>query len=198
MKLKKLRDLFFFVALLTIFSNKLYANPQEFIYQLTSDASKILASSQSKEDKMIALIDLAEQNVDIEGIGMYTLGKHRKSLNEKQTEEYKLLFRKYFLKSFASRLSEYTDPKITVLSEEVINNKYTIVFSKLEADEKRPEIKIDWRVYTIDPEKPLIRDLIIEGLSLARTQREEFNSVIQNGDGKIDVLFSNLRNFIEK
>ena len=95
-------------------------------------------------------------------------------------EEYKLLFRKYFLKSFASRLSEYTDPKITVLSEEVINNKYTIVFSKLEADEKRPEIKIDWRVYTIDPEKPLVRDLIIEGLSLARTQREEFNSVIQN------------------
>ena len=120
MKLKKLRDLFFFVALLTIFSNKLYANPQEFISQLTSDASKILASSQSKEDKMIALIDLAEQNVDIEGIGMYTLGKHRKSLNEKQTEEYKLLFRKYFLKSFASRLSEYTDPKITVLSDLIL------------------------------------------------------------------------------
>ena len=144
------------------------------------------------------LVDLAEQNVDINGIGMYTLGKYRKTLNENQIKEYKILFREYFLKSFSSRLSEYTDPKIDVLSEEVINNKYTIVFSVLEADEKRPEIKINWRVYTINPEKLLVRDLIIEGLSLARTQREEFNSVIQNGDGDIQVLFSNLRNFIEK
>ena len=198
MKLKKLRNLFFFVALLILFSNKLYANPQEFISQLTSDASKILASNQSKEDKMIALIDLAEQNVDIEGIGMYTLGKHRKNLNEKQTDEYKLLFRKYFLKSFASRLSEYTDPKITVLSQEVINNKYTIVFSKLEADKKRPEIKIDWRVYTIDAEKPLVRDLIIEGLSLARAEKEQFASVIETNDGDVTKLFIVLKEFVEK
>ena len=129
---------------------------------------------------------------------MYSLGKYRKSLNESQITEYKTLFREYFLKSFSSRLSEYTDPKINVLSEEVINKKYTIVFSILEADEKRPEIKIDWRVYTINPEKLLVRDLIIEGLSLARTQREEFSSVIQNGDGNIEVLFQNLREFISK
>jgi phospholipid transport system substrate-binding protein len=120
----------------------------------------------------------------------------RKNLSESDLNEYKSLFKEYFLKSFSSRLSEYTDPKINVLSEEIINEKYTIVFSILEADEKRPEIKIDWRVYTINPQKPLVRDLIIEGLSLARTQREEFNSVIQNGDGNIKILFSNLRKFI--
>ena len=164
---------------------------------LTSDASKILASNISKDQKMIELIKLAEQNVDIKGIGMYTLGKHRKNLSENQIEEYEILFNKYFLKSFSSRLSEYTDPKINVLSEEKINEKYTIVSSVLEEDEKRPEIKIDWRVYTINPDKPLVRDLIIEGLSLARTQREEFNSVIQNGDGKIEILFFNLKKFIE-
>ena len=164
---------------------------------LTSDASKILASNISKDQKMIELIKLAEQNVDIKGIGMYTLGKHRKNLSENQIEEYEILFNKYFLKSFSSRLSEYTDPKINVLSEEKINDKYTIVSSVLEEDEKRPEIKIDWRVYTINPDKPLVRDLIIEGLSLARTQREEFNSVIQNGDGKIEILFFNLKKFIE-
>ena len=124
--------------------------------------------------------------------------RYRKSLSENQVNEYKSLFREYFLKSFSSRLSEYTDPKINVLSEEVINKKYTIVFSILEANEKRPEIKIDWRVYTINPEQLLVRDLIIEGLSLARTQREEFNSVIQNGDGNIEVLFQNLREFISK
>ena len=145
---------------------------------------------------MEKLINLAEKNVDIDGIGRYTLGKYRKTLNEDQIKEYENLFRKYFLKSFSSRLSEYTDPKINVISEEVINSKYTIVFSVLEADEKRPEIKIDWRVYTVNPEKPLVRDLIIEGLSLARTQREEFNSIIQNGEGDIKVLFLNLRNFI--
>ena len=198
MQSTKINKLFFLIFAILLVNTELQANPKEFISKLTSDASKVLASSESKDEKMLKLKNLAEENVDINGIGMYTLGKYRKNLSENQIKEYKSLFRKYFLKSFSSRLSEYTDPKINVLSEEVINKKYTIVFSILEADEKRPEIKIDWRVYTINPEKPLVRDLIIEGLSLARTQREEFNSVIQNGDGNIEVLFSNLREFLEK
>ena len=198
MKSKKINKLFFLIVTILFINTELLANPKEFISKLTTDASKVLASNESKDEKMLKLINLAEKNVDINGIGMYTLGKYRKILSENQIKEYKTLFRKYFLKSFSSRLSEYTDPKINVLSEEVINEKYTIVSSVLEADEKRPEIKIDWRVYTKNPEKPLVRDLIIEGLSLARTQREEFNSVIQNGDGNIEVLFSNLKEFIAK
>ena len=198
MQSKKINKLFFLIVTILFINTELLANPKEFISKLTTDASKVLASNKSKEEKMLKLINLAEKNVDINGIGMYTLGKYRKILSENQIKEYKTLFRKYFLKSFSSRLSEYTDPKINVLSEDVINEKYTIVSSVLEADEKRPEIKIDWRVYTKNPEKPLVRDLIIEGLSLARTQREEFNSVIQNGDGNIEVLFSNLREFIAK
>ena len=195
---KKINKLFILIISILFFNTELFANSKEFISKLTTDASKVLASSESKDQKMLKLKNLAEENVDINGIGMYTLGKYRKNLSENQVNEYKSLFREYFLKSFSSRLSEYTDPKINVLSEEVINKKYTIVFSILEADEKRPEIKIDWRVYTINPEKLLVRDLIIEGLSLARTQREEFNSVIQNGDGNIEVLFQNLREFISK
>ena len=198
MKSKKIKKLFFILLTILFINTELLANPKEFISKLTTEASKVLASSESKDEKMLKLINLAEETVDINGIGMYSLGKYRKSLNENQIKEYNTLFRKYFLKSFSSRLSEYTDPKINVLSEEVINKKYTIVFSILEADEKRPEIKIDWRVYTINPEQLLVRDLIIEGLSLARTQREEFNSVIQNGDGNIEVLFQNLREFISK
>ena len=198
MQSKKTNRLFFLIFTILFINTELLANPTEFITKLTTTASKVLASDESKDEKMLKLINLAEENVDINGIGMYSLGKHRKSLSENQINEYKSLFREYFLKSFSSRLSEYTDPKINVLSEEVINKKYTIVFSILEADEKRPEIKIDWRVYTINPEKLLVRDLIIEGLSLARTQREEFNSVIQNGDGNIEVLFQNLREFISK
>ncbi len=196
MQSKKINKLFFLILTILLINTELLANPKEFISQLTNAASNILASNENKDEKMLKLISLAEENVDINGIGMYSLGKHRKSLSENQINEYKELFRKYFLKSFSSRLSEYTDPKINVLSEEVINKKYTIVFSVLEADEKRPEIKIDWRVYTINPTKPLVRDLMIEGLSLARTQREEFNSVIQNGDGNIETLFSNLSEFI--
>ena len=197
MKFKKIKKIFLIILALIILPNsKVFADSKLFISKLTWEASKVLASNESKEQKMEKLINLAEKNVDIDGIGRYTLGKYRKTLNEDQIKEYENLFRKYFLKSFSSRLSEYTDPKINVISEEVINSKYTIVFSVLEADEKRPEIKIDWRVYTVNPEKPLVRDLIIEGLSLARTQREEFNSIIQNGEGDIKVLFLNLRNFI--
>ena len=197
MKLHKLKKIFFLIIVFISINSQTLADAKLFISKLTSDASKILASNYSKEQKMLNLISLAEKNVDIDGIGMYTLGKYRKNLSESDLNEYKGLFKEYFLKSFSSRLSEYTDPKINVLSEEIINEKYTIVFSVLEADEKRPEIKIDWRVYTINPQKPLVRDLIIEGLSLARTQREEFNSVIQNGDGDIQILFSNLRKFIK-
>ena len=198
MQLKKIKKLFFIIFTILLINTSLLASSKVFISKLTSEASNVLASNQSKEQKMQQLVSLAEEYVDINGIGMYSLGKHRKTLSKNQTEEYKTLFRKYFLKSFSSRLSEYTDPKINVLSEEIISNKYTIVFSVLEADEKRPEIKIDWRVYTANPEKPLVRDLIIEGLSLARTQREEFNSIIQNGDGDIQILFSNLKYFINE
>ena len=196
MKFKKMNKIFFLISTILLINTELLANPIDFISRLTSDASKVLASSESKDNKMLKLINLAEESVDIDGIGMYSLGKYRKNLNDDQKKEYKSLFKKYFLKSFSSRLSEYTDPKINVLSEEVISKKYTIVFSVLEANEKRPEIKIDWRVYTINPDKPLVRDLIIEGLSLARTQREEFNSIIQNGNGDIEILFLNLREFI--
>ncbi len=197
MKFLQINKIFFLIITLLFFNSQAFGDAKLFISNLTSDASKVLASDESKDEKMLKLIILAEKNVDIDGIGRYTLGKFRKNLNDNQLNEYEILFRKYFLKSFSSRLSEYTDPKINVISAEVINDKYTIVSSVLEADEKRPEIKIDWRVYTINPEKLLVRDLIIEGLSLARTQREEFSSVIQNGNGNIEVLFSNLRKFLE-
>ena len=198
MKFLKINKIIALILTIVFLNSDVLADAKTFITNLTSDASKVLASEESKDQKMLKLIDLAEENVDIDGIGRYTLGKYRKQLSDAKLDEYKSLFRKYFLKSFSSRLSEYTDPKINVIKQEIINDKYTIVSSVLEADEKRPEIKIDWRVYTINPEKPLVRDLIIEGLSLARTQREEFNSVIQNGDGNIEVLFSNLREFLEK
>ena len=198
MKFLKINKIIALILTIVFLNSDVLADAKTFITNLTSDASKVLASEESKDQKMLKLINLAEENVDIDGIGRYTLGKYRKQLSDAKLDEYKSLFREYFLKSFSSRLSEYTDPKINVIKEEIINDKYTIVSSVLEADEKRPEVKIDWRVYTINPEKPLVRDLIIEGLSLARTQREEFNSVIQNGDGNIEVLFSNLREFLEK
>ena len=138
------------------------------------------------------------KSVDIKGIGLYTLGSNRKNLSDAQKKKYNELFKKYFLKSFSSRLSDYTDPKINVLSSKKLNEKYTIVSSILIATEKNPEVKIDWRVYTKNPDNPLIRDLIIEGLSLARTQKEEFNSVIQSNDGDVNALFENLTQFINK
>ena len=170
-------------------------DPAKFIEGITLEASNILKKNIEKTQKMDQLIELAKNNVDIKGIGKYTLGKHKKNVSETQLQEYEKLFYQYFLKSFSSRLSEYSDPKIDVLSQKYINEKYTMVSSILVGDEKRPEIKIDWRVYTKNPDFPLIRDLIIEGLSLARTQREEFNSVIQSADGDINVLFENLRKF---
>ena len=198
MQSTQIRKIILLIISTLLITSNLYADPKQFISSLTSDASKVLASNESKDQKMVKLVELAEANVDIKGIGLYTLGKYRKSLSKNQIIKYESLFREYFLKSFSSRLSEYTDPKINVISQEIINDKYTIVSSVLEADEKRPEIKIEWRVYTINPDNLLVRDLIIEGLSLARTQREEFNSIIQNGDGDIEILFSSLKTFINQ
>ena len=174
----------------------LSADPSQFIQSIVDEASKALITNKTKEERMHELKSIAIKSVDIKGIGLYTLGSHRKSLSDAQKKEYNDLFRNYFLKSFASRLSDYTDPKINVISQEKLNEKYTIVSSVLVATEKTPEVKIQWRVYTKNPDQPLIRDLIIEGLSLARTQKEEFNSVIQSNDGDINALFLNLTNFI--
>ena len=170
--------------------------PDKFIQLIVDEASKALVNSSNKEEKMNKLKSIAIKSVDIKGIGLYSLGSHRKVLSSSKKEDYNKLFRKYFLKSFSSRLSDYTDPKINVISQEKISDNYTIVSSVLVATEKNPEIKIDWRVYTKNKNEPLIRDLIIEGLSLARTQKEEFNSVIKSNDGDINTLFKTLENFI--
>ena len=172
--------------------------PSKLITEIVNEASKILSSSDPVESKIIKLNNIAEINVDINGIGMYTLGKYRKNLNEDQKIKYKKLFKSYFLKSFSSRLVDYSDPKINVVSEKKINDKYTIVRTVLEETSKNPELKIDWRIYTKNPGRPLIRDLIVEGLSLARTQKEEFNSILQNNNGDINYLFKSLEEFIIK
>ncbi len=172
--------------------------PTTLITEIVNEASMILSSDDPVESKIIKLNNIAENNVDIDGIGMYTLGKYRKNLNESQKIKYKKLFNSYFLKSFSSRLVDYSDPKINVLSEKKINEKYTIVNTVLEETSKNPEIKIDWRIYTKNPERPLIRDLIVEGLSLARTQKEEFKSILQNNNEDIDYLFKSLEEFIIK
>ena len=181
------------------FTNSIKANTSsEFINKITQEASTILSSSENDELKISKLIKIGKESVDINGLALYTLGKHRKSLNDQQKSEFVKIFNQYFLKSFSNRLVEYKDAKIVVISEDIKNEKYTIVKSKLLATSKRPEVSIDWRVYTIDPNKPLIRDLIIEGLSLARTQREEFNSIIVNNKGDVNALFSNLKEFVNK
>ena len=180
-------------------TNNIKANTSsEFINKITEEASIILSSSENDEIKISKLIKIGKESVDINGLAFYTLGKHRKSLDDNQKNEFVKIFNQYFLKSFSNRLVEYKDAKIVVISEDIKNEKYTIVKSKLLATSKRPEVAIDWRVYTIDPNKPLIRDLIIEGLSLARTQREEFNSIILNNNGDVNALFSNLKEFVNK
>ena len=166
-----------------------------FVQSTVNRASKILSENLSKDEKINKLKIIAEETVDIKGIGFYTLGSIRKNLNDSQKDQYSKLFREYFLKSFSSRLSEYTNPEIDVLSKEVLSENYTIVNSLLKGTSERPEVKIDWRVYTKNPENPLIRDLIIEGLSLARTQKEEFASILSSNDNKIDALFKTLEEF---
>ena len=195
------KKIFFFLSFLfiTLFFSKVYAyniNPKDFIQTIVDDAKQILVATNTKEYKSIKLIEIAKEKVDIRGIGNYSIGKYRKQLNEDQKNEYNALFEKYFLKSFTSRLSDYSDPKIKVISSEVINKNYTIVSSILEATTQKPEVKINWRVYTKDPENLKIRDLIIEGISLARTQTEEFSSIIDSNSGNINSLFSKLEEFI--
>ena len=169
----------------------------EFIDSVTNEASNILSSKLTDEEKIVQLKKIGENSVDIDGVGLYTLGKYRKTLTDSQKEQYKDLFKNYFLKSFSNRLVGYSDAKIAVLSEEIKNEKYTIVNTKLIGTSDRPEVKIDWRVYTKDPGNPLVRDLVIEGLSLARTQKEEFNSIIANNNGNIEALFGVLNKFLE-
>ena len=224
----KFKVLIILICLCLLNFNVQAKKPSNLIIEIVDQASSILSSNSSANEKIMKLNEIAENNVDIKGIGFYTLGKYKKTISSEDQDKYAELFRKYFLKSFSSRLVTYTDPKINVISEKVINEKYTIVNSVLVATEKRPEVKIDWRVYTKNPDKhtivkskllatssrpevsidwrvytkdplkPLIRDLIIEGLSLARTQKEEFKSVIQNNNNDINALFRTLEEFINK
>ena len=193
MKTRKIILIIFFYFI--TFGNSFSIEADVFVQSTVNRASKILSENLSKEEKINKLKVIAEETVDIKGIGFYTLGSIRKNLNDSQKNKYSKLFREYFLKSFSSRLSEYTNPEIDVLSKEVLSENYTIVNSLLKGTSERPEIKIDWRVYTKNPENPLIRDLIIEGLSLARTQKEEFGSILSSNDNKIDALFKSLEEF---
>ena len=169
--------------------------PEIFVQSTVNRASQVLSQNILKEDKINELKSIAKETVDIKGIGFYSLGSIRKNLDDNQKQKYFKLFENYFLKSFSSRLSEYTNPKIEVQGKEVLNKNYTMVNSILISTSERPEVKIDWRVYTKNPNSPLIRDLIIEGLSLARTQKEEFASIINSNDGNIEALFKTLEEF---
>ena len=193
MRSKLLLIIFIFIS----FSNikTLAIEPDVFVQSTVNRASKLLSEEINKEEKIEKLKLIAKDTVDINGIGFYTLGQTRKTLNNEDLEKYSELFEQYFLKSFSSRLAEYTNPEIDVFAKEVINKNYTIVNSTLKATKERPEIKIDWRIYTKNPEQPLIRDLIIEGLSLARTQKEEFASVLNSNNGDIQALFKVLKEF---
>ena len=195
------KNFFIIVFFIFAFTQKSFgysSDPKQFITEIVDEAKKILVDSNSKEFKTKNLSEIALRTVDIKGVAYYSIGKYRKKLNEEQLNEYLSLFEKYFLKSFTSRLTDYSDPKINVIGTEVLNPKYTIVKSVLLATDKKPEVKIEWRVYTKNPDKPLIRDLIIEGLSLARTQKEEFASVIESNNGDVTKLFDTLKNFVAK
>ena len=187
------------LILLIIFSLKVSTvysvEPDVFVQSTVNRASQILSKNITKKQKIIELKSIAKETVDIVGVGFYSLGSARKNLNENQKEQYLNLFEKYFLKSFSSRLSEYTNPKIEVYGKNKINENYTIVNSLLIGTSERPEVKIDWRIYTKNPDNPLIRDLIIEGLSLARTQKEEFGSILNSNDGDINSLYKILEEF---
>ena len=185
------------ILLLSLLSiTKSYSiQPDVFVQSTVNKASSILSSEMSLEKKISELKLIAKETVDIKGIGFYTLGSARKNLNDEQKKKYAELFEQYFLKSFSSRLAEYTNPEISVEGKKVLSEKYTIVNSLLKGTNERPEIKIDWRIYTKNPDNPLIRDLIIEGLSLARTQKEEFQSILNSNEGNIEVLFNTLREF---
>ena len=191
----KKKLLVFLIVFFSTTLNSFSIEPDIFVQSTVNRASKLLGEDISKDEKIKKLKSIAKETVDIRGIGFYTLGKKRKSLNEQEKKRYAELFEKYFLKSFSSRLAEYTNPEIDVQSKEKLNENYTIVNSILKATSERPEIKIDWRIYTKKPENPLIRDLIIEGLSLARTQKEEFASVLNSNNDDIEALFKVLEEF---
>ena len=191
----KKKLLFFLIIFFSITFNSFSIEPDIFVQSTVNRASKLLGEDISKNEKIEKLKVIAKETVDIRGIGFYTLGKKRKSLNEQEKKMYAELFEGYFLKSFSSRLAEYTNPEIDVQSKEKLNENYTIVNSILKATNERPEIKIDWRIYTKNPDNPLIRDLIIEGLSLARTQKEEFASVLNSNNDDIEALFKVLKEF---
>ena len=195
--MNKARILNFFIFFIILFFplKSISIEPDVFVQSTVNRAADTLSGNLSKEERIEELKKIATDTVDINGIGFYSLGKHRKNLSEEKLNEYANVFKDYFMKSFSSRLAEYSNPIIEVNSKEKISENYTIVYSILVATEKRPEIKIDWRIYTKNPDKPLIRDLIIEGLSLARTQKEEFNSILQSAGGDIEVLLKNLREF---
>ena len=195
---KKIFIIVFFIFGLSQKSFAYSSDPKQFIQEIVDEAKKVLVDSNTKEFKTEKLSEIAMKTVDIKGVAYYSLGNYRKKLNDEQLDEYLVLFEKYFLKSFTSRLTDYSDPKIDVLSTEVLNPKYTIVKSLLLATDKKPEVNIEWRVYTKNPDKPLIRDLIIEGLSLARTQKEEFASVIESNNGDVTKLFITLKEFVAK
>ena len=193
----------FFIIIIVIFglTQKSFAyssDPKQFIQEIIDEAKTVLVETNSKEFKTKKLSEMALKIVDIKGVAYYSLGKYRKDLNDEQMKEYLSLFEKYFIKSFTSRLTDYSEPKIEVISAKILNPKYTMVESLLLGTDKKPEVKIDWRIYTKNPDKPLIRDLIIEGLSLARTQKEEFSSVIEANNGDITKLFITLKEFIDK
>ena len=195
------KNFFIIVFIILGLTHKSFSNssdPKQFIQEIVDEAKQVLVATNSKEYKTNKLSELALRTVDIKGVAYYSLGNYRKELNEEEMKEYLVLFEKYFLKSFTSRLTDYSDPKIDVLSIEVLNPKYTIVKSLLIATDKKPAVNIEWRVYTKNPDKPLIRDLIIEGLSLARTQKEEFSSVIETNNGDVTKLFITLKEFIAK
>ena len=191
----KKKLLVFLIVFFSITLNSFSIEPDIFVQSTVNRASKLLGEDISKDEKIKKLKVIAKETVDIRGIGFYTLGNKRKSLNEQEKKRYAELFEGYFLKSFSSRLAEYTNPEIDVQSKEKLNENYTIVNSTLKATNERPEIKIDWRIYTKNPDNPLIRDLIIEGLSLARTQKEEFASVLNSNDDDIEALFKVLKEF---
>ena len=199
MPIKKIFSVITF--LIIIFSNTTKVHSIEadvFVQSTVNRAAETLGGNLTKEERVKKLKEIAKETVDIEGIGFYSLGANRKNLTDDQLNEYKKVFSEYFLKSFSSRLAEYSNPEIEVNSKNVINANYTIVSSTLVSTENRPKVKIEWRVYTKDPENLLIRDLIIEGLSLARTQKEEFSSIINSNDGKIEALLKNLSDFAVK
>ena len=193
MNIKKISLILLFLNL--VFNNVYSIEPDVFVQSTVNRASQILSENSTKEEKINKLKSIAKETVDIKGVGFYSLGSARNDLDNNQKKKYLDLFENYFLKSFSSRLAEYTNPEINVKGKKVLNKNYTIVNSVLVATSERPEIKIDWRIYTKEPSNPLIRDLIIEGLSLARTQKEEFSSIINSNDGDINVLFKTLEEF---